>query len=266
VMIGPHCLKDIAALRKPAESAGVRIAGVKFMTPARWDQELLVRTVRDAREHGADCAFHVTEVEELDAALNACERGLPRIGTASEFAVCRVEHGGLIPPEYPERIAALGCWVVTNPGFIYYRGAKYAGDPGLVPFLYRGKSLLAAGIKLAGGTDAPVTPAKPLYAIAAAVERISLEGYELAPPEGIAVETAFALFTRAAAELSRLSAGEITLDGLADLIVLPADPIKLHAAELMNLAVDMTIVGGRVVYERGRPLKSQAAAVSMVSS
>jgi hypothetical protein len=177
-----------------------------------------------------------------------------------------MEHGGLIPPDYPERIAALGCWVVTNPGFIYYRGAKYAGEPGLVPFLYRGKSLIAAGIRLAGGTDAPVTPAKPLYAVAAAVERVSLEGYELAPPEGIAIETAFALFTGAAAELSRLNAGEIKPGGLADLMVLPADPTRLQASELMSLAVDMTIVGGRVVYERGRPVASQSAAVSALTS
>src|SRR5207248_7067728 len=153
---------------------------------------------------GADCAFHATEIEEVDTVVRACQKALPQIPQPAA-GILRIEHGGLIPPDYPKQISALGAWVVTNPGFIYYRGAKYAAEPGLVPFLYRGKSLLAAGIKLAGGTDAPVTPAKPLYAIAAAVERISLEGYELAPPEGIAVETAFALFTRDAAELSRLN-------------------------------------------------------------
>src|SRR5262249_7628840 len=103
--------------------------------------------------------------------------------------------GGFIPPDYPERIAMTGAWVVTNPGFIYYRGAKYAAEPGLVPFLYRSRSLAAAGIKLAGGTDAPVTPAKPLHAIAAAVTRISLEGYELAPAERLSIEAGFGLFT-----------------------------------------------------------------------
>ena len=178
----------------------------------------------------------------------------------------RIEHGGLIPPEYPEQIAAIGAWVVTNPGFVYYRGAKYAAEPGLVPYLYRGQSLLEAGIKLAGGTDAPVTPAKPLYAIAAAVARVSLEGYELAPAEGLAIDAAFALFTRAAAQLSRLAAGEITTGRLADLIVLPADPAKLHAAELMNLAVETTIVGGQIIYERGRPVVSQAAGLPLFSS
>ncbi len=50
-----------------------------------------------------------------------------------------------------------------------------------------------------------------------------------------------------------LEAGVIEPDHLADLIVLPRDPFSLNAADLMNLVVDITIVGGRVVYERGRP-------------
>jgi predicted amidohydrolase YtcJ len=153
-----------------------------------------------------------------------------------------------------------------NPGFIYYRGAKYAAEPGLLPYLYRGQSLLDRGIRLAGGTDAPVTPAKPLSAIAAAVARVSLEGYELAPAEALRIDTALGLFTRAAAGLSRLPAGEIMTGRLADFIVLPADPIGLQPAELMNLAVETTIVGGQIIYERGRPLVSQAAGLPLLSS
>jgi len=35
--------------------------------------------------------------------------------------------------------------------------------------------------------------------------------------------------------------------------VLPADPLSLKPAEIVNVAVEMTMVGGRVVYEHGRP-------------
>ena len=35
--------------------------------------------------------------------------------------------------------------------------------------------------------------------------------------------------------------------------MLPADPFTLKPADLMNLAIDLTVVAGRVVYERGRP-------------
>jgi hypothetical protein len=34
---------------------------------------------------------------------------------------------------------------------------------------------------------------------------------------------------------------------------MPRDPFALKPADLMNLTVDITIVAGRVVYERGRP-------------
>jgi hypothetical protein len=156
-------------------------------------------------------------------------------------------------PEQLERLKVLGAWVVTNPGFPYYRGAKYVTEPGLLPYLYRARSLLEAGIEIAGATDAPVTPARPLAAIAAAAMRVSVEGYEISLNERISIEQGFKLFTTQAAHLARIKAGEIALGRLADLIVLPRDPMGLKPAELMNLPVDITIVGGRVVFERGRP-------------
>jgi predicted amidohydrolase YtcJ len=155
---------------------------------------------------------------------------------------------------------------VTNPGFIYYRGLKYAGDPGLIPYLYRARSLAAAGVRMAAGSDAPVTPARPLHAIAAAIARLSVEGYELALQERITAQDAFALFTSAAAILARIPAGDVAPGGLADLIVLPADPLTLKPSELVDLSVDLTIVGGRIIYERGRPLAAQNPGASLFSA
>jgi predicted amidohydrolase YtcJ len=265
LMLGPQCLEDFSALRKSAEAGGMRLAGVKFMHVAQWEPESITQTVVGALRQGADCAFHVTELEELDAVVRACRRALVQVAQSSPSRL-RIEHGGLIPPEYPEQIAGIGAWVVTNPGFIYYRGAKYAAEPTLVPFLYRAKSLADKGIKLAGGTDAPVTPAKPLYAVAAAASRVSIEGYELARDEALAMNDAFALFTRAAAHLSQLPSGEITPGCLADLVLLAADPTALQPAELINLAVEATIVGGQIIYERGRPVVSQSASLPLFCS
>src|ERR1019366_1497635 len=129
----------------------------------------------------------------------------------------RIEHGGLITPNYIDRLMALGVWVVTNPGFIHFRGPKYAAEPGLVAHLSRPRSPRAAGVHLVGATDAPVTPAKPLAAIAAAVSRTTLDGVGLAPAEAPPVREAFALFTIDAARLARLEAGAIEPDHLADL-------------------------------------------------
>jgi predicted amidohydrolase YtcJ len=53
---------------------------------------------------------------------------------------------------------------------------------------------------------------------------------------------------------------------LADLVVLPTDPLKVGPAELVKTPIDITIIAGRVVFERGRPVESGRAAVSRASA
>ena len=253
VMIGGDHLDTVDRCEQLARAGGIGLAAAKFMPGYRYDPAGLARPVLHALELGLDCAFHATEIEELEEAVAAIEAAKPQFAGEHEMPRFRIEHGGLITPNYIDRLMALGVWVVTNPGFIYFRGPKYAAEPGLVAHLYRARSLRDANVHLVGATDAPVTPARPLAAIAAAVSRTSIDGVELAPAEALPVHQAFALFTSEAARLARLEAGAIEPGLRADLIVLPYDPFSLMPADLMNLVVDITIVGGRVVYERGRP-------------
>jgi predicted amidohydrolase YtcJ len=260
LMLGAGNLDELNDVQRTVGSSPIRLAGVKVMPDVR-QQAVLNRLVANAMSRGLDCAFHVTEVDELDAALTALESATQR----HEAAVGRIEHGGMIPPDAVDRIAAMQAWVVTNPGFIYYRGVKYAAEPGLVPYLYRLRSLAERGIELVGATDAPVTPARPLAAIAAATARCSLEGYELGLEERLSVEHAFSLFTESGARLARLEAGRLDPGLLADLIVLPRDPMELGPADLLNLPVDLTLIGGKVVYERGRPVVANSASAELHS-
>ena len=253
VMIGGQHLDAADRCEQLARAAGVSLAAAKFMPGYQYDAAGLSQPVLRALNRGLDCAFHVTEIEELEEAVAAIEAAKSQFAGAHAMPRFRIEHGGLIPPNYIDRLMALGVWVVTNPGFVYFRGPKYAAEPGLVAHLYRAHSLKFAGVRLVGATDVPVTPARPLAAIAAAVSRTTIDGVELAPAEALPVQDAFALFTSDAARLARLEAGAIEPGRLADLIVLPRDPFSLNPADLMNLTVDMTVVGGRVVYERGRP-------------
>ncbi len=267
VMVGAAHLGSAPGAFARARAAGIGTAGVKFIPAAGCHGRALARDVRFALANGLDCAFHATEVGELDAALGAVELALGELETtAPRAAVVRIEHGGLIPPGHLERIRALGAWVVTNPGFIHYRGAKYLTEPGLLPYLYRLRSVRDAGIALAGATDAPVTPPRPLAAIAAAVSRLTFEGAEIEPGERLGIRDAFALFTAWAARLARLNAGAIEPGRLADLIVLPQDPLVASPAGLMSMAVDATLVGGRIVYERGRPAAAHSASADLLSS
>jgi predicted amidohydrolase YtcJ len=266
MMIGAPHLEAAARCAEVARAAGIRIAGLKFMPGASYDGSTAARRVRIALSSGLDCAFHATEIEEIEEALEAIELAQRQIGAVEPRAVCRIEHGGVIAPEHIDRIVAARAWVVTNPAFIYFRGPKYACEPGLAPYLYRAASLRAAGIELAGASDAPVTPARPLAGVAAAISRATLDGDVLGAEERMPPDEALRLFTRDAARLQRLEAGEIATGMLADLVVLPHDPSPMDAADLLALNVDLTLIAGRVVYERGRPAVAHSDSADLHSA
>jgi predicted amidohydrolase YtcJ len=257
LMLGEDHLDSCDDARRIGSRAGVpvvAVVAVKFRGRSEFGESDLNSRVESALNSRLGCAFHATEIEEVEAAISALESARIRLGRdVMANSTFRIEHGGVITPDQISRIAALNAWVVTNPGFIFYRGAKYLAEPGLIPHTYRCRSLAAAGIRLAGGTDAPVTPAKPLVAIAAAAARLNQDGRELAPEERIDLPSAYRLFSAAGAELIGRQAGTIAVGMDADLVVFPRNPMEVPLTDLPGLPVEMTIIGGQVVYERGRP-------------
>ena len=254
LMLGEDHLAVCEEACRLGRQLGLPILAVKFRGRGEPGDADLDARVESALGLGLGCAFHATEVEEVESALGALESARARLGAdALANTLCRIEHGGVIAPDQISRIAALRAWVVTNPGFVYHRGEKYLSEPGLIPYTYRCASLARAGIRLAAGTDAPVTPSRPLTAIATAATRLDQAGRELAAQERIDLRQAYALFTTSGAELAGRYAGTIDVGRAADLIVLSGDPLDMAPAALAAAAVDMTIISGQVVYERGRP-------------
>src|SRR5262249_37918770 len=68
VMVGAHHVDSLAQATETARTGRVRIAGIKFM-PGTLTDGSMARRVRIAWEAGLDCAFHVTELEELEEVL-----------------------------------------------------------------------------------------------------------------------------------------------------------------------------------------------------
>jgi predicted amidohydrolase YtcJ len=60
------------------------------------------------------------------------------------------------------------------------------------------------------------------------------------------------MYTRNGAFLTREEKVKGTLEAgkLADMIVLPEDPLNISPDKLLSLKVDMTVVGGRILYDR----------------
>lgn len=121
---------------------------------------------------------------------------------------------------------------------------------------YAFRSLLDAGATLAFGTDWTVAPLDPMLTIYAAVTRRTLDGKNAngwVPEQKISVaETVRAYTTGSAyAEFQEKVKGSITPGKLADLVILSRDIFKIDPAEIDKVKVMLTMVDGRVVYERG---------------
>jgi predicted amidohydrolase YtcJ len=149
----------------------------------------------------------------------------------------RIEHLALSLPEHVRSLATLPVTVVTNPGFLPERGAKYRRELSREErgWLYRVAALLDAGIEVRGGTDSPVAAAQPLRAIAAAVERRDAYGV-LGAAEAVDAAAALELFSGGRAALER-----------GDIVVLGHDPVAAPD-DIAATRVLATFVGGMLVH------------------
>ena len=151
--------------------------------------EALRAAIADAHARGRGVAIHCVGRAELVLAARALTEAGPR-------ADDRLEHAAVAPPALVELVAKTGAAVVTQPHFLEERGDDYLRevDAGDLPWLYRGRAWLDAGVRLAGGTDAPFGAPDPWRAIRAAVSRRTRVGVTLAEAERLAPERALALF------------------------------------------------------------------------
>ncbi len=117
LMLGEDHLPDYDDACRIGRETGLPVLAVKFRGRGEPGDGELNERVETALKSGLGCAFHATEVEEVESALCALEAARSRLGAdALANTACRIEHGGVIGPDQIPRIAALNAWVVTNPG------------------------------------------------------------------------------------------------------------------------------------------------------
>ena len=115
-------------------------------------------------------------------------------------------------------------------------------------------SLLEAHVKLAFGSDWYVAPPNALDGIYAAVTRATLDGKNpkgWVPKQKIDLDEALAAYTRDAAYASFEEKEKGTLEPgkLADFVLLDKDLSRVKPAEIREVKVRMTVIGGKVAYE-----------------
>lgn len=244
-----------AGLRTGAGDSDLRLGAVKVMLSEATGRLLPDHTELECLALEADCAgfqlaMHAIQASEVEAAVTALER-LGQKAVADRRH--RIEHCSQCPARLMLRLRKLKPLVVSQPPFVYYSGERYLATmpPRELKWLYRFRSLIDAGVVVAGSSDSPVVPNSPLAGIQAAVTRQAETGQAVLAEEAITVREALALYTTNAAyaSLEEGIKGSIEPGKLADLVVLSDDPTRAPPDRIKDIKIEMTIVGGKVVWE-----------------
>jgi predicted amidohydrolase YtcJ len=169
----------------------------------------------------------------------------------------RIEHAQHLRPSDIPRFASLGVIASMQPYHAIDDGRWAEGriGRGRARTTYAFRSLLDAKAVLAFGSDWDVAPLSPLAGIFAAVTRRTTDGKNPAgwfPEQKITVEEALRAYTSSAAyaAFEEGEKGALSPGKLADFVVLSSDLLEVKPEEIEKIAVDTTVVGGKVIYQR----------------
>ena len=206
--------------------------------------------VERARREREPLLVHVVGDVAPELALSAMEAS----GGAEVWAPLRprFEHGDGLTPSQIARAARLGVGVVQNPSHFALPELMIArlGLERIRTFQPL-RSLLAAGVRVALGSDGPPSPfLNILFATT----------HPTNPKEALTLEQAVAAYTRGSAwaEFAEGDKGTLAPGMLADLAVLSQDVFTVEPGRLPETSSVLTVIGGRVVYDAGTASKERS--------
>jgi predicted amidohydrolase YtcJ len=170
----------------------------------------------------------------------------------------RIEHAQHLRPEDFERFAKLGVIASVQPYHAIDDGRwaeKRIGHE-RCKTTYAFRTFLDHGVRLAFGSDWTVAPLNPMLGLYAAVTRATLDGKNpngWFPEQKLTLKEALEAYTlgSAYAEFREKEKGSLVPGKLGDVVILDTDLFAIAPEKIKDAAVRWTIVGGRVVYEKG---------------
>jgi predicted amidohydrolase YtcJ len=225
-----------------------------LVTPINRMEEMAVRALTT----GFQLNVHAIGDGANRAALDVFETALKKAPRADHRF--RIEHAQVISPSDIPRFAQLG--VIPSMEAVHQTSDMYWAEARLgstrVLGAYAWRSLLNTGVVIAGGSDFPVESADPLQSFHAAVTRQDASGWPTGgwqPEQRMTRAEALNHLTiwPAYASFQEQQVGSITAGKLADVVVLSQDIMTIPAADILATKVELTIVGGKVVYDAKSP-------------
>jgi predicted amidohydrolase YtcJ len=211
-------------------------------------QEEMNTSAVKIRKVSLQLVIHAMGDKAVDAALTTIEE-TQKEAPGSDHRD-RIEQAAVLNEGHLQRMNEHRVIVSVQPRVIDSEFSVWAATDHLglerARWLFPLKTLLKKGIRVIGGSDCPMEPLSPLLGIQAAVTR------EFFPEERITVDEALRLYTLDAAYASFEESvkGSIEEGKLADFTVISCNPHVVPLNKIGDIKVEMTIVGGKVVYPK----------------
>ncbi len=231
-------------------------------TDAPIDRGLLVNTpedlyqwTKDADRAGLQPIVHAIGDRAIRLQLDIFERVTRENGARDRRF--RIEHAQHIAPADFPRFSQLKVIASMQPYHAIDDGRwadKVIGtERSRTTYAFR--SVLDGGAMLAFGSDWYVAPPTPLEGIYASVTRRTLDGRNpggWVPEQKITVDEALRAYTMGAAyaEFAEAEKGSLSAGKLADLVMIDRDLTRVAPEAIRDARVMLTVIGGRVVFER----------------
>jgi predicted amidohydrolase YtcJ len=217
--------------------------------------DALERYFRAAQELGWDVGIHCCGDHAQDMAVDTfakIAREVPRPNARHNIIHAYFPTDRALDQMAEHQIAA-----VLQPTFIYWEGDLIFRDVGERRALnYKpARKYLDHGVVVTASSDVTSTVSvNPFVALYALVTRKNNLGHTIAPGQAISREEALHAYIAAGTWLTREERikGTLELGKLADMVVLDRDYFAVPDEEIKEIQVEMTIVGGEVVWERSR--------------
>ena len=223
--------------------------GIAQQTPERLKQLISI-----CNRYGWRVGVHVVGDLGIDQVLDAFEAVNQEKSIRDRRFV--LIHASLIRPEQMERAHKLGVRIDFQNAFMWDKAAtveRFLGRA-IADRAVPTRTLIAKmGLdNLGAGTDFPVNPINPFLNMYVMVTRKDPNGKIYGAAEAITREQALRLYTSAASRYTFDEARKGTIEPgkLADVVVLSADYMAVPEEQIKDIKADLTMVGGKVVFQR----------------
>ena len=218
-------------------------------------REQIEKTAREAMAHGFQVATHAIGDRANRTVLEAYAAAL---GGANGHRF-RIEHAQVVAPadfELFRRYSIVASIQATH-ATSDMRWAQARLGPDRLQGAYAWRRFLSLGVPLANGSDFPVEDPNPLLGFYAAITRQDRNGNPPAgwlPEQRMTREEALESWTLggAYAAFEEDRKGSLAPGKLADFVMLSADIMTIPPRQIPATRVQMTVVGGEVVYSDAR--------------